>query len=267
LHDFELLSANALDARGGWRDQGETRFAYRLLNTSTFPLRRLVHVPRVAKFVSVSRFQQRIYRARGIDSEVLPNFLPRAPATTPLPTFEEREGIAFVGRLQPEKGVFDVVELAKRLPDVPVTIIGSGVFARYVAEQAARLQNLTATGFLDAAEISKLIRRVRLVAAPYRRQEAGPLSPIEAMSLGTPVIAYGNGGLAEYVTDAGAGRVVPSDPESLVRACAELHDDPKAWSELSRRSLAAVQAAHSRDAYVERIEQIYERVVREPTLH
>jgi glycosyltransferase involved in cell wall biosynthesis len=261
LHDFEFVSASALDARGGWRDVDEARSRYRLLNTSTLFIRRRVHVPRVAAFVAVSRYLARIYRSHGIASTPLPNFLPAARDSTPLPTFAERQGIAFIGRLRPEKGVADVVALAERLPTIPVTIVGSGMLDAYVAEHAARLDNLTATGFLAAPEIETVIRRARLVIVPSRWQEPAGLAPIEAMAHGTPVVAYASGGLAEYVADAGGGLVVPADPDSLVRTCVELYADSDTWSKLSHRAVASVEQIHSRSRYAERIEEVYERVM------
>jgi glycosyltransferase involved in cell wall biosynthesis len=262
LHDFELISGSALDARGGWRDSDESRLRYQLLNSSTLPIRRRVHVPRVRAFISVSRYVARVYEAHGIASAVLPNFT-SATTTSRTPTpFADREGIAFVGRLQPEKGVADVVEVARRLPHISVTIAGSGELDAYVAEQASRLGNLTAAGFLGAEEIDRLVGNARLVVVPSRWQEPGPLTPIETMAQGTPVIAYANGGLAEYVADAGGGRVVPEDVENLVQACAELHSDAETWTTLSQRALAAVEQTHSRARYAERLERIYEDVVR-----
>jgi glycosyltransferase involved in cell wall biosynthesis len=262
LHDFELISGSALDARGGWRDSDESRLRYQLLNSSTLPVRRHVHVPRIRAFISVSRYVARVYETHGIASTVLPNFASAANGTrTPAP-FADREGIAFVGRLQPEKGVADVVELARRLPDISVTIAGSGELGAYVAEQASRLDNLTAAGFLAAEEVDQLVSTARLVVVPSRWQEPGPLTPIETMAQGTPVVAYPNGGLAEYVADAGGGRVVPGDVENLVQTCAELHADAETWTTLSQRALAAVERTHSRDRYADRLERIYEDVVR-----
>jgi glycosyltransferase involved in cell wall biosynthesis len=261
LHDFEFVSASALDARGGWRDADETHSTYRLLNTSTLLVRRRVHVPRVAAFVSVSRYVSRIYASHGIASTPLPNFLPVVPDRTRLPTFAERDGIAFIGRLRPEKGVADVVALAERLPSIPFTIVGSGILDAYVAERAAQLDNLTATGFLGADELDALVRNVRLVVAPSRWQEPGAVAPIEAMAHGTPVVTYANGGLAEYVADAGGGRVVPTDVDSLAQTCAELYADSDTWSKLSHCALAAVEATHSRSRYAQEIERIYESVL------
>lgn len=261
LHDFELMSASSLDERGGWVDHDESRVTYRLLNTCTRPVRRLVHAPRAAAFVSVSRYVASVYRAHRIASEVLPNFLPSGPDEPEVPSFAEREGIAFIGRLQPEKGVQDVVALAERLPNIRVTIVGSGELGGWVSDQAGRLSNLEATGFLDGHEIAAVMRRVRVVVAPSRWQEPGPLTAIEAMAQGTPIVAYAVGGLAEYVSDAGAGRVVPSDVDSLVQACRDLVGSAEVWSQMSRQAVDAVRTTHSRATYADRIERVYDSVM------
>jgi glycosyltransferase involved in cell wall biosynthesis len=81
------------------------------------------------------------------------------------------------------------------------------------------------------------------------------------MREGTPVVAYANGGLAEYVADAGGGMVVPSDVDALVRACRELHGDRETWEAFSAQGLAAIAATHSRDAYVDSLERLYGEAV------
>jgi glycosyltransferase involved in cell wall biosynthesis len=72
-------------------------------------------------------------------------------------------------------------------------------------------------------------------------------------------VAYARGGLGEYVTDAGGGRVVPTDVEALAAAAAELHEDRPTWETLSRDGLAAIASEHSVDAYVTKLEEIYAR--------
>ena len=126
LHDYELVSASWTDVRGGWLDRDETRLDYRLLNSALHPVRRAVHVRRVDAFVSVSRLVARIHREHGIDSTVIPNFVRPVASHRRASRLRRRRGIVYVGRLAPEKGVRDVLELARRLPETPVEIIGSG---------------------------------------------------------------------------------------------------------------------------------------------
>jgi len=258
LHDLELYSASALDPSGSWRDRDDTRFSYRLLNEATFGVRRFVHVPRVHRFVAVSRFLGDVYRRRGIEAEVLANFVEPGPDGTSPPGFADREGVLYLGRLRPEKGVLDVLELARRLPHIPVRIVGSGVLADRVAAAAAGLANLEAGGSVAHAEVFELVRRARLVVVPSRWPEPGGMVAIEAMAQGTPVVAYAVGGLREYVAAAGGGRVIDSDVEALVRTCSELYADEEAWGEMSRSGRASVKTSHSLDSYAARLETVYD---------
>jgi len=79
------------------------------------------------------------------------------------------------------------------------------------------------------------------------------------MSEGTPVVAYANGGLAEYVVDARGGRVVPVDPVALAAVVDEITSDEAGWSILSRNARSAVVQRHTRDLYIDRLEAVYAR--------
>jgi glycosyltransferase involved in cell wall biosynthesis len=258
LHDFEMISASPIDARGGRWDPDETRARFKLLNGTLRPVHRRVHAPRVSAFVSVSRFVARVHAAHGIDATVLPNFVPydQDEFLQPL-SFDERAGAVFLGRLQPEKGALDVVELARRAPELPVTIIGSGDLEPRIRADAEALPNLHVAGFVPDPAVRALLRKARVVVIPSRCQDAGPLVPLEAMANATPVVAYAMGGLGEYVSDANGGRVVPVDVAALTTAVSELNDDRAIWEKASRGGFEAVVGNHTPAAYAERLEGVY----------
>jgi glycosyltransferase involved in cell wall biosynthesis len=261
LHDFELVSASALDARGGWRDRDDAQAAYRVLNSATHPVRRTMHVRRVSAFVAVSRFVAAVHRRHGIDATVLPNFVPPPPAQ---PAAEPpRRGIAFVGRLTEDKGIRDVLVLAEQLPDVPVTIVGTGTLESEVRARAAELPNVVLTGFVPHAEVARIVRESELVALPSRCHEAAGLVAVEAMAAGTPVVVYASGGLAEYVADAGAGVVVPRDSQALATACRRLLADDAVRGRMSGLGIEAVRTTHDPERYVARLEELYSTLIRE----
>jgi glycosyltransferase involved in cell wall biosynthesis len=193
---------------------------------------------------------------------VLPNFVPddHVESLPPL-SFDERRGVVFLGRLQPEKGALDVVELARRAPALPVTIVGSGDLEPQIRAAAAGIDNLHVAGFVSDPDLREILRTARLLVIPSRCQDAGPLVPLEAMSHATPVVAYSMGGLGEYVTDADGGRVVPVDVHALTVAATELHEDKATWQRLSRHGYEAVAARHTPGAYAERIEAVYEEAM------
>jgi glycosyltransferase involved in cell wall biosynthesis len=98
---------------------------------------------------------------------------------------------------------------------------------------------------------------------PSRWQEPGGITALEAMSVGTPVVAYASGGLAEYVGDVGGGRVIQPDASALARECLALHRDREAWQRLSRRGAAGVASKHSPEPYALAVERIYGRLTGE----
>ena len=262
LHDFEMISASPIDARGGRWDQDETRLRFKLLNVATRPMHRLVHVPRVSAFVAVSRFVARVHAAHGIDATVIANFVSYGDddGREPLP-YDARRGIVFLGRLRPEKGALDAVGVAARI-DLPVTIVGSGDLEDEIHRRARTIPNLRVAGFVPDPDLREILRNARVVIIPSRCQDAGPLVPLESMANGTPVVAYAMGGLGEYVTDTGGGRVVPVDVPALASAAQEIHEDAGTWSSLSRSGYEAVTRHHTPSAYAGRIEAVYENAVR-----
>jgi glycosyltransferase involved in cell wall biosynthesis len=95
------------------------------------------------------------------------------------------------------------------------------------------------------------------VVMPSLWREPGPLASLEAMAAGTPLVAYDNGGLAEYISDAAAGIVVPPMVDALAGAIRSLYDDRERWQEFSSNALLAVERNHSLSLYLDRLEAIY----------
>jgi glycosyltransferase involved in cell wall biosynthesis len=256
LHDLELVAANPLAAVGEWRDRQEERADFRALNTAPYAVRRFVQRPRVDAFVAPSGFVADAHRGSGISAVVIPNFTEfagRAPARG----YEERDGLLFVGRLTGHKGVPDVLELARRLPGHRVVLAGFGPLEGLVREELERIPNASYVGSVDRDRLAELLAAARVVLMPSSFPEIGPLSAIEAMALGTPVVGYAHSGLAEYVEGAGGGRTVAPGAEALAAAAAEIHDDRELWLRLSESAAAAVARRHSPAAYAARIAEVY----------
>jgi glycosyltransferase involved in cell wall biosynthesis len=261
LHDYEFLSASYLDHRGRWLDRDESQLSFRALNTATYILRRGLHARKVDAWIANSRYVAARHEKRGIVSTVLPSFV--ESVTGDSPGFSERVGAVFVGRLHEEKGVRDVLELAQLLPSLEVSVAGHGPLEGEVAAAAGRLPNLDFAGSIDRAGVLGLLERARVCVMPSRWQEPGGIAALEAMSVGTPVVAYASGGLAEYVGDIGGGRVIEPDAPALARECDTLHRDQSTWEQLSQRAAAGVANKHSPEHYALAVERIYGRLIDE----
>jgi glycosyltransferase involved in cell wall biosynthesis len=208
----------------------------------------------VSGWVAVSRRVRDIYAAGGIAAAVLPNFTePR----TDVPGFARREGVLYVGRLAPEKGIAHVVRSAEASPRIAHAIVGDGPERAMVEAAAGRLANLSFLGPLEKSEVESRIAGARLVLMPSLWQEPGPLTALESLANGTPVIAYPNGGLAEYVDDSQGGLVVEEGGGELADAVRTLYADRGRWEAASKRARRAAARVHSPARYAEAIEAIY----------
>ena len=171
-----------------------------------------------------------------------------------------RDGLLFVGRLTPHKGV-DVLIRALP-PDAALTIVGSEGHDRDLPERGypALLRSLSGgrrvrfAGPLPDSELAREYRRAIALVVPsvertcYGRaiavSELLGLVALEAMASGTPVIASSLGGLAEVVEDGETGFLVPPGDVALLQQRIELL--------LEDRALASRMGARARDRVLAR---------------
>src|SRR5262249_8883854 len=90
-------------------------------------------------------------------------------------------------------------------------------------------------GWVDDATRDGLIARASVFAYPSRYEGFG-LSPLQAMAMGTPVVATNCGALKEVLGDA-AWLVEAGDEGALANAIGALVDDDDAHETLSKRGL------------------------------
>ena len=103
----------------------------------------------------------------------------------------------YVGRLSAEKGIRRLVEVAGSLP-WKLVVVGDGP----LREQLPVHSNIVYTGRLDAASVYSTLSSARFMVLPSEWYENNPISVIEALCLGTPVLGADIGGIPELI-DAG----------------------------------------------------------------
>ena len=257
-HDYEFVSAHPEDEFGRKVDRLEESTAFRLLNTSTFVLRQVAHRPLIDHWIVVSPHMQRVYRAAGIDASVLRDFV--EPDIEPNVPIGQRSGIVFTGRLSERKGVQDVLEVARARPALSFTVAGSGPLAAAVESAAQALPNLRYLGFVDRGTARDLVRTAQAVLVPSRWAEPGGLVALEAMAVGTPVVAYRRGGLVDYVGDTEGGLLTDASPEALGAALDRLCEEPDLWHSCSTAGPEGLRSRHDPEAYLVTLESIYRQV-------
>jgi glycosyltransferase involved in cell wall biosynthesis len=94
------------------------------------------------------------------------------------------------------------------------------------------------------------------------RQEAFPLSTLEAMAAGVPVIATRVGGLPEQIVHLESGVLVPAgDPSAIAKWIERLHDDADLRARLAAGGRLRVQSAFTLEAQADALHRAYEHAV------
>lgn len=205
--------------------------------------------------VAVSQSCARAYRPytsvdaviyNGLDLDAIP-FSPRPTKEAPL---------LFAGRISPEKGVEEAIEIAQmsghRL------LIAGGIYDRpYFAERIApRLEEagdrVTYLGQLERLALWKIMGQSLGLLFPIEWEEPFGLTAVEAMATGTPVIAYRRGAAEEVIRNGETGYLVEAGERSHAAALVDdLYDIPRAGCR------AHVEASFALDAMIDAYEEVY----------
>ena len=164
---------------------------------------------------------------------------------------EDRQGLAFVGRLVDVKGVPVLIDAMAKLvsdhPDLRLTVIGDGPERHNIEERIAAhgLQgNIDMAGSLPQDRIAMALRGARALVMPSvvtasGAEEGFGLVAVEAMGCGCPVIASNLAGIRDAVRDGDTGLVFESgDAKDLAEKIARLLGDEQLQARLARQARA-----------------------------
>ncbi|MDA8295629.1 MAG: glycosyltransferase family 4 protein [Actinomycetota bacterium] len=146
----------------------------------------------------------------------------------------QRGRVLFFGRLEPRKGVADLIAAVRDCPAVrELRIVGDGPEAAALRAAAAGEARIAFSGRLDDAELAGELARAEVVVAPSRGGESFGVVLLEAMAAGVPVLASDLPGHREAAGEA-AHFFPAGDPDALARSLAALLDDASRRAELAR---------------------------------
>jgi len=120
--------------------------------------------------------------------------------------------LLFIGRLQPEKGLAEAVQVAKMTGE-KLLIIGPPVAGEYWDKKIAPYLNdkIQYLGYVPQEELSDYYQKAKAILAPIQWEEPFGLVLTESMACGTPVIAFNRGSVPEIVIDGKTGFIIKNN--------------------------------------------------------
>ena len=158
--------------------------------------------------------------------------------------------ILYVGRLVPEKGVFDLLEAYAKLgnqlrSEVGIVFAGNGSSAAELAQRSKNIRPGTIhfAGFAEREKLASLYALADVLVMPTHTDPWG-LVVNEAMACGLPVIVTSVAGCAaDLVEDGWNGLVMPpKDPNKLAAAMSLLLEQFHVREKMAARSWTRIQS-------------------------
>lgn len=211
----------------------------------------------VDRFICNSDFiARRVWKTYRRESQVV-----HPPVDTEFFRPDGEEGADYyltAGRLVPYKRTRLIIEAFARLPERRLVVIGDGPEFRELKALAG--SNVTMLGHQSAPAVRWHMQRAR--AFLFAALEDFGIVPVEAQACGTPVIAYGRGGVTESVIEGKTGMFFPEQTvESLLGAISQFE---RRLARFSRNEIRGNAARFGVERFKQQFRACVEEQVRQP---
>jgi alpha-maltose-1-phosphate synthase len=170
--------------------------------------------------------------------------------------------LLFIGNHTSNKGIDTVLEVSAVLSQSATVVIGGKLLSPDEPEQrlaqmpASHLTNIIFTDYLTETEQRVLYHLADLLLFPSLADTL-PLTILEAMACGLPVIAYDTGGISFQLAEQ-AGVIVPQgDVQAFTNAIETLLSNPSECKQISQNAIARQRKLFSWKLAAEDTAQIY----------
>jgi O-antigen biosynthesis protein len=174
-----------------------------------------------------------------------------------------------ISSIEPRKGQDVLLQALSRLPEeaqqgIECYLIGRNLapsFYGKIARKARRMSNVHLVGELPKEKVLGYLQLAHVSVIPSR-DEALPLTLIEAMALGKCIISSDAGGIPEIINHGENGLLAKAgDPEELAERILQVYTDRQLLRSLSENALASFSANFSKQRFEEEFHTLVEKVL------
>lgn len=219
------------------------------------------HIAHAQRVIVMSHYMAMLARQNGchpqrlviIDPPLPPGAFGQIPQGVP-----PSDGVLFVGRVVPQKGLRSLVRALARIAPArrpALTVAGDGPeLSRALDEAKTRGVRISLLGSLDASGVRHAMDHARIVAVPSLWAEPFGLVGIEAFARGRPVVAFSSGAIKEWL-GTGGELVRRGDEAALAHAIEKLQDDVR-WGKAAQSAWRSARRYES-ERHIEQLMSLY----------
>ena len=218
----------------------------------------------VDRYIAVSQFFLKKMVEYGFPEEQIvhiPNFID----TTRFSYSRSDQGYAlYFGRLSEEKGIDVLLDASSQCPEIPLIIAGTGPEQEELERKSKVLgaSHIRFVGFQKDAQLKKLILDASFSILPSKWYENCPMSVLESLAVGTPVIGSRIGGIPELIREGVDGlNFEPNSSFDLAEKMRSLWSNPKGRTEMGQNGARKISDTYTPEKHYERLVQEYKRVL------
>jgi len=176
--------------------------------------------------------------------------------------------ILYLGLINEKKGIFDLIpvisKICEEIGNIRLIVGGVGEVERMCQEIGHHgiSDHVEYQGWLEPEDRDNLLSTVDILVLPSYI-EGMPMTILEAMSFGIPVVSTRVGGVPDIVIDGETGFLIePGNLEQLHNKLSILAQDYALRRKLGLKGRSAIEERHTIDVSIRRIEAIYESLIK-----
>ena len=196
--------------------------------------------------------------------KTVPNFLNLSGFK---PNYSPGKYFLYLGRLSEEKGIRTLIKAFSELKHrhLELLVVGDGPMRNKLEDLSKKDRRICFAGYLSGNTLLDVIRHSLAVVAPSEWYENAPLSVLEALACGKPVIGAAIGGIPEMIEDAVNGFLFESgNRDALWIAMERLAEMDRAEIEnMGRAARNTVEREYGTESHYRSLMEIYQKAWKE----
>ena len=171
--------------------------------------------------------------------------------------------VLFLGAINQMKGCYDMVDVTKRVaevvPDIKMVVAGAGEIEQVKSKAIAGgvAEHFAFPGWVRGEQKEKLLKESDVFFLPSYT-EGMPMSVLDAMGYGLPIVASNVGGIPRIVHEGENGFMrEPGDTAGFAEAIIQIMTSDAMRINMGKQSMEIVKERYSLEKHIELLENVY----------